>query len=40
VLFHFESQSREPVVQPFERDYIYKRWGGFVRDPYLPWLTS
>lgn len=31
VLFHFESVSREPKVQPFERQHLVTRWEHFRR---------
>ena len=38
VLYHFESKSRKAVVEEFESDFMFERWGGFAGDPYLPWL--
>lgn len=38
-LYHFESQTRVPMVAPWETDAIARRWdGSFGRDGYLPWL--
>ena len=38
VLYHFESKSRKAVVEEFESDFMFERWGGFAGDAYLPWL--
>lgn len=40
VLYHFESQTRDTKVRPFEYEFIAKRWGLFRRDAYLPWLRG
>lgn len=34
--FHFESQTREAKVDPWERDLLTKRWDMPLIDPYLP----
>lgn len=34
--FHFESKSRDPLVQPWERDLLLTRWRPQPVDPYLP----
>ena len=35
-LFHFESQTREPVRRPWEMRFMRSRWGIADRDPYTP----
>ncbi|WP_295657803.1 glycosyltransferase [uncultured Nocardioides sp.] len=35
-LFHFESRSRERVVERWEKAVTVARWGAPVHDPYLP----
>jgi len=35
-LYHFESQSRERVVQPREYDFVTRRWGIPRHDLFLP----
>ncbi|MBN9376552.1 MAG: glycosyltransferase [Cellulomonas sp.] len=34
--YHFESQTRDPQVEPWEYDFIMRRWASPRRDPYLP----
>ena len=37
VMYHFESQTRQPLVSSTEKLLIERRWGEhFERDPYLP----
>lgn len=33
-LYHFESQTREPVVLPWEVDLLHRRWGPPANDPF------
>lgn len=35
-LFHFESQTREPVRRPWEMRFVRNRWGAAGRDAYTP----
>jgi O-antigen biosynthesis protein len=35
-LFHFESQTREPVRRPWEMKFMRSRWGVAGRDAYTP----
>ena len=35
-LFHFESQTREPVVEDWERRTVTERWGRPARDAFAP----
>jgi glycosyltransferase involved in cell wall biosynthesis len=35
-LYHFESQTRDRVVHPWEYDLVTRRWGIPRRDPFLP----
>jgi GT2 family glycosyltransferase len=35
-LYHFESQTREPVVLAWEADLVRRRWGVPQVDPYFP----
>ncbi|HRK46717.1 MAG TPA: glycosyltransferase, partial [Nocardioides sp.] len=35
--FHFESQTRSPVVHNWERDVVLQRWVMPEQDPYLPY---
>ncbi|HEX5089856.1 MAG TPA: glycosyltransferase [Nocardioides sp.] len=37
--YHFESQTRTPVVHKWESDLIAKRWALPEDDPYLPWVS-
>ena len=39
-VFHFESKTREPNVQNWEKEYIASRWRALVLDPYCPSITS
>jgi glycosyltransferase involved in cell wall biosynthesis len=34
--YHFESQTRDPQVEPWEYKFIMRRWASPDRDPYLP----
>ena len=34
--YHFESQTRNPDVEPWEYDFVMARWRTPDRDPYLP----
>jgi len=36
VLYHFESQTREPVVHGWEHDFVTRRWTIPSLDPFLP----
>jgi glycosyltransferase involved in cell wall biosynthesis len=38
--FHFESQTREPVVAKWERDLLLARWVLLDDDPYLPGVSG
>lgn len=35
-LFHFESQTRDGAVQPWERHFVVRRWGVADKDSYTP----
>jgi GT2 family glycosyltransferase len=35
-LFHFESQTRDGTVQPWERHFVVRRWGVPDRDRFTP----
>ena len=35
-LYHFESQTREPVVHAWEQEFVTQRWNIPSRDAYLP----
>ena len=35
-LFHFESQTRDGKVEPWERHFVVRRWGVPTRDLYTP----
>jgi len=35
-LYHYESKTRLNVVEEWEREFVERRWGRPVRDPYLP----
>lgn len=35
-LFHFESQTRDGTVQPWERHFVVRRWGVPQRDRFTP----
>ena len=35
-LFHFESQTRDGTVRPWERHFVVRRWGIPDKDLYTP----
>jgi glycosyltransferase involved in cell wall biosynthesis len=40
VAYHFESQTREPVVYGWEHDFVTRRWTIPSRDPFLPGFSE